>query len=218
MATILITGGAGNLGKTVVNDLDAAGHSLHLAVMDANDIAHDKWAKYPVDLANKQQTEQMVSDILAKESGIDAGVFLAGGFMAGGIDKLSMEDINKMLMLNFTTAFHSSIGLINHFKSKVDGKLIYIGAKAAMDITLAAQNQAYALSKQMLYSFCTMINESENKNGITAHILLPGTLDTALNRSYMPDADFSKWTKPSDVAQTILNIVEGRESNAVIRF
>lgn len=63
-----------------------------------------------------------------------------------------------------------------------------------------------------------MINEQAHKYNITAHILLPNTLDTALNRSFMPDADFSKWTRPADIGQIINRIVEGKETNVVIRF
>jgi len=218
MSAILITGGAGNLGKTVVDTLYGAGHSLHLTVMNENDITHNKGSKYPADLTSAEEVQKTIGDILTKETKIDAGVFLAGGYTAGGLDKVSIDDVGKMVKLNFETAFHASVSLINHFKNSRGGKLIFTGAKAAMETSTASGNIAYALSKQMLFNFCSMINESEKANNISAHILLPNTLDTALNRSYMPDADFSKWTKPADVALSIRNIIEGKETASVTRF
>jgi NAD(P)-dependent dehydrogenase (short-subunit alcohol dehydrogenase family) len=218
MSAILLTGGAGNLGKTVVQSLHEAGHSLHLAVMSETDNIHNMGLKYTVDLANKEKADAFVAQVIHNAGLVNGGVFLAGGFVPGGLDKLNIEDINKMILLNFTTAFHVALNLIQHFKNTGGGKLIFIGAKAAMDTHIAVQNQAYALSKQLLYNFSNLVNESGKVDNISAHILLPNTLDTELNRSLMPDADFSQWTKPSDIAGTIRNIMEGKETNTVTRF
>jgi NAD(P)-dependent dehydrogenase (short-subunit alcohol dehydrogenase family) len=45
----------------------------------------------------------------------------------------------------------------------------------------------------------------ENKDvGITANVILPGTMDTPANRKAMPNADFSKWVQPANVASLVL--------------
>jgi len=44
--------------------------------------------------------------------------------------------------------------------------------------------------------------------GLTANVILPGTMDTPANRKAMPDADFSKWAKTDDVADLILSLAE----------
>ena len=44
----------------------------------------------------------------------------------------------------------------------------------------------------------------ENRDaGLTANVILPGTMDTPANRTAMPDADFSKWVAPSAIAAVI---------------
>jgi NAD(P)-dependent dehydrogenase (short-subunit alcohol dehydrogenase family) len=44
----------------------------------------------------------------------------------------------------------------------------------------------------------------ENKDaGLTANVILPGTMDTPANRKSIPNADFSKWVRPSTVANLI---------------
>lgn len=218
MSVIFLTGGTGNLGKTVVSSLLDAGHTLHLTVRHEEENVDSRARKYATDLTNKNAVENAIQKIIATGQTINAGVFLAGGYTGGGTDIVTIEDVHKMILLNFETAFHTSLLLLNQFRKSGGGKLIFIGAKAAMDNKTAAGNVAYALSKQMLYNFCNMINENENAHNISAHILLPNTLDTALNRSLMPDADFSKWTKPSDIASAINNIVIGREQETVIHF
>ena len=40
--------------------------------------------------------------------------------------------------------------------------------------------------------------------GVRANSILPRIIDTEANRKAMPDADFSKWPKPRDIASVIL--------------
>lgn len=213
-----MTGGTGNLGKTVVETLLTAGYHLHLSVREVSSEITESISYYKTDLTSQQDSETLVRSILDKENNILAGVFLAGGFVPGGLEKTKWDDISKMVSLNFATAFNTAQSLLAHFREKGSGKLIFIGAKAAMNNSSAIGNFAYSLSKQMLFNFSTLVNESENKSGITSHILLPGTLDTTLNREYMPDADFSKWTSTTAMANTISDIINGQEKRSVISF
>jgi NAD(P)-dependent dehydrogenase (short-subunit alcohol dehydrogenase family) len=213
-----MTGGTGNLGKTVVDTLLTAGYHLHLSVHEAGNAATENISYYQTDLASPEQSEMLVKSVLEKEKTILAGAFLAGGFISGGLETVKWDDFSKMVSLNFATAFNTAQPLLDHFRQRGGGKLIFIGAKAAMKDSSAIGNLAYSLSKQLLFNFSALINESENKNGITSHILLPGTLNTALNRGFMPDADFSKWTSTVAIAETISDIIAGKETRSVISF
>jgi NAD(P)-dependent dehydrogenase (short-subunit alcohol dehydrogenase family) len=218
MSDILMTGGTGNLGKTVVETLLTAGYHLHLSAHDESNAATPNIFYYKTDLASSEQSEALVKSVLDAENDLLAAVFLAGGFVSGGLETAKWDDISKMVSLNFATAFNTAQPLLDHFRQKGSGKLIFIGAKAAMNDSSAIANFAYSLSKQLLFNFSALINESENKNGITSHILLPGTLDTALNRGFMPDADFSEWTSTVAIAETISDIIAGKETRSVISF
>ncbi|WP_035360844.1 SDR family NAD(P)-dependent oxidoreductase [Dyadobacter alkalitolerans] len=218
MENILITGGIGNLGKTVVQTLAEGGYHLHLAVRKDVENSAGNVSFYPTDLADSEQADAFVQKVLAENTKIKAGVFLAGGFQPGNLAETSMDDITKMVNLNFATAFNVAHKLIAHFKTVGGGKLIFVGSKAAMDFKNAGSNFAYSLSKQLLYNFSDLINQSEANAGITSHILLPGTIDTVTNREAMPNADFSQWTIPAAIARTIQDILSGKESNAEIEF
>ena len=53
----------------------------------------------------------------------------------------------------------------------------------------------------------------ENKDaGLTANVVLPGTMDTPENRKAIPKADFSKWIQPSDVVNLVLSLTTERAS------
>jgi NAD(P)-dependent dehydrogenase (short-subunit alcohol dehydrogenase family) len=52
----------------------------------------------------------------------------------------------------------------------------------------------------------------ENKDtGVTANVVLPGTMDTPANRRAMPTADFSKWVKPA--VDLVLWLTDERAKN-----
>jgi hypothetical protein len=47
------------------------------------------------------------------------------------------------------------------------------------------------------------LNESSTENNIFTSLIVPGTIDTLINRQQIPDADFTQWTKPQDIAYKI---------------
>jgi len=45
----------------------------------------------------------------------------------------------------------------------------------------------------------------KNKDaGLTATVILPGTMDTPANRQAIPSADVSKWVQPATVAELVV--------------
>ena len=40
--------------------------------------------------------------------------------------------------------------------------------------------------------------------GLTANVILPGTMDTPANRKAIPNADVSKWVQPATVAGLVV--------------
>jgi NAD(P)-dependent dehydrogenase (short-subunit alcohol dehydrogenase family) len=63
---------------------------------------------------------------------------------------------------------------------------------------------AYSASKAALVSLTRTVAIENKDANITANTILPGTMDTPLNRKYMPGADFSSWVQTSSVASLIL--------------
>ena len=43
-----------------------------------------------------------------------------------------------------------------------------------------------------------------NGAGMTANVILPGTMDTPANRKAMPAADRTQWVRPSTIASLML--------------
>jgi NAD(P)-dependent dehydrogenase (short-subunit alcohol dehydrogenase family) len=49
--------------------------------------------------------------------------------------------------------------------------------------------------------------------GVTANVVLPGTIDTPQNRAANPTADFSKWVQPCQIAELLVYLASDRASN-----
>lgn len=204
--TIIISGATGNLGKEVVNTLKENKFQFSLAV-DAQNA--DWFASMPatrsevVELLDEKAAEIFVKNTLNEYGGIDAGIFLAGGFAEGNILDSSDADILRMLDLNFLTAFHLVKPMLRIFQKQAVGQFIFVGARPALIPSIGKEYFAYALSKRLLFELADMINADTSFPDITAAVVVPSTMDTPGTRASMPEADFSKWVSTKHVAENI---------------
>jgi NAD(P)-dependent dehydrogenase (short-subunit alcohol dehydrogenase family) len=82
-----------------------------------------------------------------------------------------------------------------------NGRIIAIGSRAAVDP--GPRVGAYSASKAAMVSLIQTVARENKDAGITANVILPGTIDTSANRKAMPSADVSKWVQPANIASLI---------------
>ena len=82
------------------------------------------------------------------------------------------------------------------------GRIIAIGSRAAE--SPGTMVGAYSASKAALVSLIRTVAIENKDAGITANVILPGTMDTPANRAAMPGADTSQWVQPGSVASLIV--------------
>jgi NAD(P)-dependent dehydrogenase (short-subunit alcohol dehydrogenase family) len=82
------------------------------------------------------------------------------------------------------------------------GAIVNVASTAAIDH--AASAAAYAASKAAAVAMIDSLAADLKGSGVRANSILPSIIDTAANRKAMPDADFSKWPKPREIANVIL--------------
>src|ERR1700739_63948 len=112
--------------------------------------------------------------------------------------------------LNLSSAFYVLRAAIPHLRKSGSGRIVAVGSLAAVEPH--AGLGAYVTFKSALVSLVRTVALENKDAGVTANVVLPGTLDTPVNRKVMPAADFSKWLKPADVADLILWLADGRAS------
>ena len=199
----LITGAFGVLGSAVATAAAAQGERL--ALVDAAPTAP---ASLPegvvlagVDLSDPAAAERAVAHAAEQLGGLDALINVAGTFRWETVGEGSTETWDFLYRVNVATAVNMSRAALPHLLKSRSGRIVNVGAAGALKA--AAGMGAYAASKSGVHRLTEALAE-ETKGRITVNAVLPSILDTAPNRADMPDADFSKWVQPTDLAAVIL--------------
>lgn len=202
--SIIITGATGNLGSAVTKRLVADGYSLHITLVPNEKASeHAQISGKQVDLLNESACKDYVEQVAASGNELQAGILLVGGFQMGALADTDMAALDKMLKMNFYTAFTMAKALISHFEQKGGGQIILIGARPGLEAKDGKHAVAYALSKSLIFRLAEIINQAVKDKNIHATVIVPSTIDTPLNRQSMPDVDFHKWVPASSIADAI---------------
>lgn len=203
--TILITGANGHLGRAVVDQLLDEGWTIEAVLGPWGELDTDRERLHcrQVDLLDEAGVQAYLDGVLQRRRRIDAAVLIAGGFAMGPLEETGNEQLDKMIDLNFRTAFHLVRPLYRHFKEQGDGRFVFISARPAFHPAAGSGAFAYALSKGMLRQTAELINAGPDKERIRAALIAPSIIDTPANRKAMPDSDFADWVPPAKIAEGI---------------
>jgi NAD(P)-dependent dehydrogenase (short-subunit alcohol dehydrogenase family) len=207
----IITGAGGNLGKAVTKAFLEAEYGVTGTVEEHHSTdhlqKHENLKYIKIDLMIAEDAEKLVDDAFENRGEISALVLLVGGFGMGNIGNTSTDDIQKMVALNFNTAYNLIKPYLANAKSQSQqGNIIVVGAKPATNLSGSGETLAYALSKAMVMNLAEVINGSTKEHNVKASVVIPSIIDTPPNRSSMPDANFSDWVQPSAIAQLMVQI------------
>lgn len=197
---VLIAGANGDLGVAVTRAFLDAGAKVAGSArkIDGSDFSHPSFHAFPADVSKEQDTAALVSKVVSELGRIDVLAHLVGAWAPGNADTTDLETLDKMLNVNVRTAFLTIRESLKQMKKQRSGRILAVGSKLAVEP--AAGSVAYGLAKAALVSLIRTAAAENRGSGITANIVLPSTIDTATNRKAMPDADFSKWVPPAEIA------------------
>jgi len=201
----LITGASGGLGNFVTEAFLAAGATVIGVArsIQASAFADPKFVAMPADLSKGEATKEMAETAIQRFDKIDILLHVMGGFAGGElIDDTDDATWDKMMNLNLRSAFNICRAVLPHMRKVKRGRVIAIGARSAVEPK--AYLSAYCASKAALVSLIRTVALEGKDDGITANVILPGTMDTPANRTDSPSADFSKWVPPAKVASLAL--------------
>jgi NAD(P)-dependent dehydrogenase (short-subunit alcohol dehydrogenase family) len=89
-----------------------------------------------------------------------------------------------------------------------NARIVNIGAAAAHKASSGMG--AYTASKAGVFRFTEALADELKDRGVTVNAILPTTIDTPANRKDMPNADFSRWVQPAEIADIILFLLSDR--------
>ena len=216
--TIIITGANGNLGAATVKRFLDKGHKViavdqsgtHLGFAAGN----DNFELKSVDALNEAAVGTFVEELVELNGRIDGALLLVGGFAMGDISQTTGEALQKMLAVNFESAYFFARPLFIHMLNNGYGRLAFMGARPALRPEQGKGALGYALSKSLLFELAELLNATAKGKNVVASVVAPSTIDTPINRQSMPDADPAAWVKPDEIA-TLLEFICSDEGNAL---
>lgn len=214
---VLVTGGAGNIGRVVTRTLldEGARVAVPFYKHDPGDLADELRSEFggrvlvfALDLTTERGAAEAVQEVLEWADRLDAVVHMVGGY-AGGmkVDATPVEVWDRMMELNARSAFLVGRAAAREMLGRGGGALLFVSAREA--VRRPASRAAYAASKTALLALADAMAEEYRDQGIRVNLLLPGTVDTEANRQAMPGADPSDWTAPETFAARVRDLLAG---------
>ncbi len=207
---VLITGGSGALGQTVVPAFVAIGARIITADRRPLSIRVESRTDMQADVTDEADVRRLVDEVIRTAGRIDALINLVGGFAIGRVVETDASLWHRMLTMNLTAAFLLSKAVLPHMLERRTGRIVHVAARAALEPFPGAA--AYIVSKSGLVALIRALSLELAGSGVTVNGVLPTTMDTPVNRSSMPDADPSKWARPESVAQTLIFLASNEAS------
>ena len=202
---VLVTGANGGLGTYVTQAFLQAGATVigTSRKIQQSDFSSAGFTAMPAELSSRDAAKSLVDQVVARFKRLDVLAHTVGGF-AGGASVADMDDatFQSMLEVNLTSTFHVLRAAIPPLRRAGSGRIVAIGSRAAAEP--GAGIGAYSASKAAMVSLIKTVALENRDAGVTANVILPGTMDTPGNRAAMPGADSSKWVQPANVASLVV--------------
>lgn len=209
---VLVAGGTGGLGRSVSQAFLEEGASVVVtyrsqeefdALTKAAGSRASKLEGHSTDVLDETAVKQLVSGIVAKHGRLDALVNAVGGYSAGApLWELEAKVLDHMLSLNVRSGYVLASAVAPAMIKQGRGSIVNVAATAAFNHMASAG--AYVASKAAAVAMIDSLAADLKATGVRANSILPSIIDTEANRKAMPDADFSKWPKPEEIARVML--------------
>jgi NAD(P)-dependent dehydrogenase (short-subunit alcohol dehydrogenase family) len=153
------------------------------------------------DLASPGEARKALDRAAESLGGLSVLCSLAGGFEMGPFEDFTPEQMDRMLTLNFRTAYHAALACLPHLRRGGRGKIVFVGSRPAL--SSGPGMAAYAASKAAVLSLCRSLAAELLPHDIQVNAVIPSIFDTPANRAALPAADYSRWPRPEQIAAVI---------------
>jgi NAD(P)-dependent dehydrogenase (short-subunit alcohol dehydrogenase family) len=201
---VLVTGANGGLGSYVTQaflDAGAAviGPSRKIRQSDFN---NPNFTALAAEISTREGAKTLVDQVVTRFGKLDVLGHTVGGFAGGQSIADTDSTFQCMLNLNLNCILHMVRAAVPPLRKTGDGRTIAIGSRAALEP--GARLGAYSASKAAMASLIRTVALENKDAGLTANVILPGTMDTPANRNAIANADVSKWVQPTTVAKLVV--------------
>jgi NAD(P)-dependent dehydrogenase (short-subunit alcohol dehydrogenase family) len=216
---VLVTGADGGLGTYVTQAFLDAGATVvgTSRKIQPSDFDNSSFTALAAEISTSADAKSLVDRVGERFGKLDVVAHTVGGF-AGGQSIADTDDatFQRMFDLNLNCVFYILRAAVPLLRKTSNGRVIAIGSRAALEP--GAGVGAYSASKAAMVSLIRTVAVENKDAGLTANVILPGTMDTPANRKAIPNADISKWVQPASVAKLVVWLAgeAGKDVNGAV--
>lgn len=199
---VVVSGGTGALGRSVVEAFVEAGDCVVVPwIVEAEAKSMPKHDRIVLVQADVSEPDGAAA-VMKVASGVQVLVNGVGGFGGGTpVHETDIELWDRLYRMNVRTAVCMSSAVAPAMTSRGGGVIINVASQAAIDCPPGIA--AYSASKAAIVVLTRSLQAELAEADIRVNAVVPTTIDTPANRDAMPDADFSAWTAPAEIARVM---------------
>ncbi len=216
--TALVTGASKGLGKAVALALAEAGARLVLVSRDEKLLAQTAEAirrhegdvqVFPADVTDEAQVRALETSVTKTFGHLHILVNNAGINIRKPLTDFTLEEWNRVLQTNLTSAFLMCRSFIPHMKGQGYGRIINM--TSMMSHVALPDRTAYAASKAGLLALTRALALELAPEGITVNGISPGPCATEINKPLLENPELTRfflaripvgrWGRPEEVAR-----------------
>jgi NAD(P)-dependent dehydrogenase (short-subunit alcohol dehydrogenase family) len=205
---VLVAGGTGALGGAVLRELSGSGYEVTatwLVDSERERVEADMGDRVRLARADLFEPEDAAAAVGAVDD-LEAVVNLVGGFASGPrVHETEPDEFERLVRLNLRPAFLLARAAMPRLVERGGGAFVGVSARAALRPFPGAAS--YVTGKAALLAFVTALDAEYRGDGVRCNAVLPSTIDTPANRAATPDADFSRWVPPEQIARVVRFLV-----------
>ncbi len=206
---VVVTGGTGAIGSAVAEAFVDGGDRVVISTTEASHatgLSRRLRARIDViaaNLSDEAGVRGLYQTVEKMHGRVDVVVNTVGGYVpAAFLEKVRVEDWEKMIRLNLTTTFLSTREAIRHMRPRRKGWIVNFSAKSALHPLPG--RIPYAISKAGVALLTQLAAEEVRGSGIVITAVAPGAVNTPANRTWGSPAEVRRWVTPEEIAATVV--------------
>ncbi len=161
----------------------------------------------------KDSSYEKISKKISDKNNIELLVNNAGVAIFSDISNTSLEDWDITMNTNLRSSFLMTKLIIDNFKIKKNGKIVFINSGAGMKPF--KNSTAYVASKYALRGFASSLREELREDNIKVISIFPGSVDTPLWDNKNMDYMRKDMMNVNDLCKTIIHSINA-PNNCVV--
>ena len=207
--TVIVTGGTGALGGSVVRGFLEAGARVLVTYVAEGEVAPfrrrfadaaDRVELHRCDVRAAAEVDALLRQV--PSGALRAVVNLAGGYRWTKVADADDATLEHLLDLNLRTTFAMCRAAAPALVAAGGGAIVNVSARAAL--RGEAGNGVYGAAKAAVLALTQSLSAELKRDGVNVNAVLPSIIDTPANRKAMPKSDPAKWVAPGELANVIV--------------